>query len=109
MFQNFAFRLTLPKDYLLSRFCREYLRTLPLRCSSKDSCGDKVSECKIPKENRKPSCQSDRKPKKCKKPTAPYPSFSECTKDPNASKSPSECDCLKIPSQCDVLKHDKKK
>lgn len=106
MFQNFALLLTLPRSCF--RTPHEHLMAVPLRRFCKGSCGKKVPECKEKsKEDRKPSCQQDRKPKKCKKTPSPVPSFSECRKDSNVPKPSRECDCLKTPSQCEVLQADK--
>lgn len=102
MFQNFALRLTWPRSCF--RSSHEYQMALPLRRFCKSSCDKEVPECKEKsKESRKPSCQKDSKPKKCKKTPSPVPSFSECKKESNVPKS-RECDCLKTPSQCEVLK-----
>ncbi|XP_062129792.1 uncharacterized protein LOC133841381 [Drosophila sulfurigaster albostrigata] len=59
-----------------------------------------------------PCCKVGRKPPKCRsafkslggctKRKAPYPSFSECKKDPPLEVPPTECKCLLTPATCDA-------
>ncbi|ALC40912.1 CG2127 [Drosophila busckii] len=59
-----------------------------------------------------PCCKSARKPPdcsvgfrgpaKCDKPLAPYPSFSECQKDPFEEPKPTECKCLNAAALCEA-------
>lgn len=59
-----------------------------------------------------PCCKTGRKPPKCRsafkslgnceKRKTPYPSFSECKKDPLLELPPTECGCLSTPASCDA-------
>ncbi|EDW00803.1 uncharacterized protein LOC6560282 [Drosophila grimshawi] len=59
-----------------------------------------------------PCCKVGRRPPKCKsafpslgnceKRKTPYPSFSECKKDPMIPLPPVECRCLDLPALCDA-------
>ncbi|XP_037949944.1 uncharacterized protein LOC119680968 [Teleopsis dalmanni] len=52
-----------------------------------------------------PVCKTWPTPKNCKKRCAPFPSFSECMKDPFSKPRPVECNCLRKIALCELLKN----